>query len=140
MEFKMLHENAYRPAKAHEYDAGFDMFSRTSVLIPAKEGILVPTGIAIHIPKDHVGLLFSRSGMGKLGIRLSNCVGVIDSGYLGEIGVLMRNDSENNYVVTQGDRIAQLVILPIATVELEWVQYFSEDSERGAGGFGSSGT
>lgn len=140
MEYTLLDTTAYPPLKAHESDAGFDIYSNEIRTIPGKESRLVRTGLCIHIPSGNVGLLYSRSGMAKRGIRLSNCVGVIDSGYLGEIGVMLFNDSTLDYIVNRGDKIAQLVITPITPIELQLVVKFSEETARGVNGFGSTGT
>ena len=111
-----------------------------SVVIPAGGRAVIPTGIAIALPgPDTVALLFSRSGMGiKSGLRLSNCVGVIDSDYRGEIGVGLRNDADADYTVQPGDRIAQLMVTPVLRPTLAFVDELSETA-RGTGGFGSTG-
>ena len=110
------------------------------VVIPAGGRTVVPSGIAIALPSaDYVALLFSRSGMGiKSGISLSNCVGVIDSDYRGEIGVGLHNTSDTDYTVNPGDRIAQLMITPVIRPAITLVDELPA-SQRGAGGFGSTG-
>ena len=110
------------------------------VVIPAGARTVIPSGIAIALPSpDYVALLFSRSGMGiKSGISLSNSVGVIDSDYRGEIGVGLHNTSDADYTVNPGDRIAQLMITPVVRPAIEWVEELPT-SDRGAGGFGSTG-
>ena len=110
------------------------------VVIPAGERRVIPSGIAIALPSaDYVALLFSRSGMGiKSGICLSNCVGVIDSDYRGEIGVGLHNTSAADYTVQPGDRIAQLMITPVIRPTVTLVEELPA-SERGVGGFGSTG-
>lgn len=110
------------------------------VVIPAGGRTVVPSGIAIALPSaDYVALLFSRSGMGiKSGISLSNCVGVIDSDYRGEIGVGLHNTSDTDYTVNPGDRIAQLMITPVIRPTITLVDELPS-SQRGAGGFGSTG-
>lgn len=110
------------------------------VVIPAGGRTVVPSGIAIALPSaDYVALLFSRSGMGiKSGISLSNCVGVIDSDYRGEIGVGLHNTSDTDYTVNPGDRIAQLMITPVIRPTIALVDELPS-SQRGAGGFGSTG-
>ena len=110
------------------------------VVIPAGGRTVIPSGIAIALPSaDYVALLFSRSGMGiKSGISLSNSVGVIDSDYRGEIGVGLHNTSDADYTVNPGDRIAQLMITPVVRPAIEWVEELPT-SDRGAGGFGSTG-
>ena len=110
------------------------------VVIPAGKRTVIPSGIAIALPSaDYVALLFSRSGMGiRSGIRLSNSVGVIDSDYRGEIGVGLHNTSDADYTVNPGDRIAQLMITPVVRPSIEWVEELPA-SDRGVGGFGSTG-
>lgn len=110
------------------------------VVIPAGGRTVIPSGIAIALPSsDYVALLFSRSGMGiKSGISLSNSVGVIDSDYRGEIGVGLHNTSDADYTVNPGDRIAQLMITPVIRPTVIPVDELPS-SERGAGGFGSTG-
>ena len=110
------------------------------VVIPAGTRTVIPSGIAIALPgPEYVALLFSRSGMGiKSGISLSNSVGVIDSEYRGEIGVGLLNTSDVDYIVHPGDRIAQLMITPVVCPTVKLVEELPA-SERGAGGFGSTG-
>ena len=110
------------------------------VTIPAGARTVIPSGIAIALPSaDYVALLFSRSGMGiKSGISLSNSVGVIDSDYRGEIGVGLHNTSAADYTVQPGDRIAQLMITPVIRPTVTLVEELPA-SERGVGGFGSTG-
>ena len=110
------------------------------VVIPAGGRAVIPSGIAIALPgPDYVALLFSRSGMGiRSGICLSNSVGVIDSDYRGEIGVGLLNTSEADYTVQPGDRIAQLMVVPVVRPTLVMTETLDE-TDRGAGGFGSTG-
>ena len=110
------------------------------VVIPAGARAVIPSGIAIALPSpDYVALLFSRSGMGiKSGISLSNSVGVIDSDYRGELKVALHNHSAEPVTVSPGDRIAQLVLVPVCMAEYEAAEEL-EDTARGAGGFGSTG-
>lgn len=130
------------PAYATEGSAGMDLHAccEREITIPARSRGKVPTGIAIELPNpDLVALVFPRSGLAsKHGISLSNAVGVIDSDYRGEIICLVKNDSDQEFVIHPGDRIAQLVFLPIYRVAWEEVTELSE-TERGAGGFGSTG-
>lgn len=110
------------------------------VIIPAGERRVIPTGIAIALPSpDYVALIFARSGLGiKHGIAPSNCVGVIDSDYRGEIQVGLHNSGAADFTIQPGDRIAQMAILPVIQAQLEQVEALDE-TERGAGGFGSTG-
>ena len=111
-----------------------------SITLNAGERHLVPTGIAIALPSaEYVALVFARSGLGiKKGVCLSNGVGVIDSDYRGEIGVGLVNLGDAPYTVQPGDRIAQLMVVPVVQPTLEFVDELDE-TERGAGGFGSTG-
>ena len=111
-----------------------------AVTIPAGGRKTIPTGIAIGLPgPDYVALVFARSGLGiKHGIAPANCVGVIDSDYRGEILVGLQNSSDTDYTIQPGDRIAQLAVMPVIQAELEVTDTLDE-TERGAGGFGSTG-
>ena len=128
------------PATAHNGDAGVDLYARENALIPAKGGrILMPTGLAIAIPLGFAGFVVPRSGLAlKHGITLVNTPGIIDSGYRGELKVVMINtDPTVDYLVTRGDRIAQLLIQRIETIE--WNEVDNLDGEDRGGGFGHSG-
>lgn len=122
--------------------AGMDLSAclmEESVVLAPGQRALVPTGIAVAVPPQHVGLLFARSGLAvKQGIALSNGVGVIDSDYRGEVKVGLINLGSETVTIGHGERIAQLVILPVALVQPAEVEELT-DTERGAGGFGSTG-
>ena len=138
LRYKKLVNEAVAPFKAHETDAGFDL-TAVSVSEDRKRNIVTyGTGIAVEIPKGYVGLIFPRSSVYRHQLSLSNCVGVIDSGYIGEIKFMYRIVQPNISRYTTGDRIGQLVIVPIPDVELEEAEQL-DDSERGTGGFGSTG-
>lgn len=125
------------PARAHKTDAGADLKSRFSVDIPAQSQILIDTGVAVKIPEGYAGFVFNRSSQGNLGISIPHSVGVIDSDYRGNIQVLLRNNNpEEAFRIERYDRIAQLVIMPVLLVEFvdAW-----NDTDRGTGGFGSTG-
>ena len=111
-----------------------------AVLIPAGGRKVIPTGLAIALPSaDYVALVFARSGLGiKHGIAPANCVGVIDSDYRGEILVGLQNSGDADYTIQPGDRIAQLMITPVIQATVEMVEEL-DDTQRGAGGFGSTG-
>ena len=111
-----------------------------AVVIPAGGRKVIPTGIAIALPSpDYVALVFARSGLGiKHGIAPANCVGVIDSDYRGEILVGLQNSGDADYVIQPADRIAQLMVTPVVQADVELVDKLDE-TERGAGGFGSTG-
>ena len=111
-----------------------------AVVIPAGGRKVIPTGIAIALPSaDYVALVFARSGLGiKHGVAPANCVGVIDSDYRGEIMVGLQNSGESDYTIHPADRIAQLMITPVVQAQVELVDEL-DDTDRGAGGFGSTG-
>jgi dUTP pyrophosphatase len=137
---KKLNENAVIPSYAKEGDAGMDLVA-TSIISTTSTQITYGIGLALEIPKGFVGLIFPRSSVRKTRLMLSNCVGVIDSGYRGELQATfnkINNDSvsENDYKV--GDRIAQIMIIPHPSIEFEEADELS-DTERGDGGFGSTG-
>lgn len=139
---KRLHKDAVLPTRATEESAGFDIYAciDKSLIIPARGKVTVPTGIAIAIgDKNAAAFIFARSGLGiKHGIIPSNAVGVIDSDYRGEIMVGLTNHTGTDYTVSPGDRIAQMILMPVYTPALKEVNNLSE-TDRGAGGFGSSG-
>lgn len=109
------------------------------ITLPAGERALIPTGLAVAIPEGYVGIVAVRSSMGiKNGVTLSNGIGVIDSDYRGPLGVGLLNTTKEPYTVQPGDRIAQLMLLPVAQAELEVVSELSETA-RGQGGIGSTG-
>ena len=128
------------PATAHNGDAGVDLYARENATIPAKGGrILMPTGLAIAIPLGFAGFVVPRSGLAlKHGVTLVNTPGIIDSGYRGELKVVMINtDPTVDYLVTRGDRIAQILIQRIEIID--WNVVDSLDGEDRGGGFGHSG-
>ena len=134
-----LDNGAFEPTKAHEADGGYDLYAPKDATVYNTLGTIINTGVYIEIPKGYVGLIKSRSG---LNIRKNIiCEGVIDSGYTGSIVVKLRlmTDLQHEWVrINRGDRIAQLVIVPCFSEELEAVDE-REDTDRGANGSGSSG-
>lgn len=144
MELKIakLNESVITPRYATEGSACFDIHSQTSGLVEVGAPLNCKTGLSFEIPKDHVMLVFSRSGHGfKNDVRLSNCVGVIDSDYRGELGVKLsadQNTTGEGLRVEVGDRVAQAMV-----IKCEQVQFTITDkltpTERGTGGFGSTG-
>jgi dUTP pyrophosphatase len=133
-------EGATLPSRAHEGDAGLDLYACEAAHIGPGERWSVGTGIAVEVPDGHAGLVLPRSGLAREhGISLVNGPGLIDPGYRGEINVLLLNtDPAEVFRIEPGDRIAQLVIAPIALAEPVEVEALAE-SARGDGGFGSSG-
>jgi len=131
--------DAHLPTYAKDGDAGADLYSLHSVNIMPGEYKLVSTGIAMAIPKDYVGLIHPRSGLAaKHGITVLNAPGTIDAGYRGEIKVLLINHGKEVYNIERAERIAQLVIQKVENVFFEPVDEL-DATERGIGGFGSSG-
>ena len=138
---KILREGAALPTYGTASSAGADLRAclDAPVVLAPGETRLIPIGIAMEIPEGYVGLVFARSGLGiKHGVVPGNCVGVIDSDYRGEIMVGLYNSGESEYTVQPGDRIAQLMVTPVVQADVELVDALDE-TERGAGGFGSTG-
>jgi dUTP pyrophosphatase len=136
----LLADGARLPSRAHEGDAGLDLHAAEGTVIGPGERASVGTGIAVEIPPAHAGLVLPRSGLAaRHGIALVNAPGLIDSGYRGEIRVLLLNTDRNRaFQVEPGDRIAQLVLAPVAEAVAVEAADLTE-SARGPGGFGSSG-
>ena len=164
LQIKLLSENATLPTRNHSTDAGFDIYAAETITLEPQEKALISTDVAVNIPKGYVGLLTSRSGVSSK-THLVIETGKIDAGFHGNMKINIKNDSQEfdteedayfniqnkfehgyvsefvntNYTIHQGDKLAQLVIVPIVTPQLQVVDEFSEVSERGAKGFGSSG-
>jgi len=139
LEIRLVHPDAIPPARARAGDAGYDLRATERVSIPQDGRRLVGTGIAVALPDGVAGLVTPRSGLAiEHGLTLLNAPGLIDPGYRGEIKVIVHNTSERRYTVEIGDRIAQLLLVPCWTPELEVVDDLSA-TERGEAGFGSSG-
>ena len=139
LRFTRLSDEARPPARAHEGDAGLDLCSAEAVVIAPGGRASVGTGVAVAIPDGYAGLVVPRSGLAaRSGIGLVNAPGLIDSGYRGELRVLLLNtDREEPFPVEPGDRIAQLVLVPVSSAEP--VEAALDETVRGAGGFGSTG-
>lgn len=141
---KKINSNATTPTYGSSEAAGLDLYAlinteTNSLFIPSHTTVKINTGIAMEIPKGYFGAVYARSGLSiKNGLRPANCVGVIDSDYRGEIIVALYNDSIEDRIVYNGDRIAQIVITPYLTIEPNEVAELS-NTERGEGGFGSTG-
>lgn len=142
--YKKLHPNAVVPTRAHVTDAGYDLTATSKSYAREHGNVVYGTGIAVEIPRGYVGLVFPRSSIADRALHLTNSVGVIDSGYRGEIKAkfcptlspLMVGDGGERYYKV-GERIAQLIILPVPDVEFEEADALS-DSDRGEGGYGST--
>lgn len=139
VKIKKLHPDAVIPVYSKPGDAGLDL-TATSIDDDSYDNIIYGTGLAIEIPEGYVGLLFPRSSNSKTDLYLTNHVGVIDSGYRGEIMFKFRpiNGIEDAYIYAVGDRIGQLIIIPYPSIEFVETEELS-DSDRGEGGFGSTG-
>lgn len=132
----MLDDGAYTPERAHKLDAGLDLRSPITVRIEPGSAAAINTGVHMAIPEGYVGMLKSRSGLNvKYGLQNE---GVIDAGYTGSIFVKLYNHGKNPILIESGDKISQIVILPIITPEIELVNEL-EQTERGDNGFGSTG-
>ncbi len=142
MNIKKLNENATVPTYGSACAAGADLYAceENAVVIGAGETVLVHTGIAMAIPEGYVGLVYARSGLAsKRGLAPANKVGVIDSDYRGEIMVALHNHGAVPQTVENGERIAQIVFTPYVAADFDVVDEL-DDTARGAGGFGSTGT
>ena len=130
------------PSYAHDGDAGLDLRARLDMPIRLQRGsrVTIPTGVKMAIPRGMAGLVCPRSGWAqKHGLTVANSPGLIDSNYRGEIGVILQMHGDDPLTINPGERIAQLVIVPVATAAVVVVDSL-DDTERGEGGFGSSGT
>ena len=139
LSFRRLRSDAVLPERAYSGDAGIDLVSCERVELAPGERATVGTGIAVAIPDGHAGFVQPRSGLAaRHGISIVNTPGLVDSGYRGELRVILLNtDARETFVVEPGMRIAQLVVVPVAAIELIEVEELPE-SERGVRGFGSS--
>lgn len=141
IKFKKLSDLAITPTKGSAAAAGYDLYAaiEESVMIPAHGTEKISTEIALELPEGTFGAIFARSGLAtKQGLRPANCVGVIDSDYRGPVIVALHNDTDTEKVVEPKERIAQLVVMPYISFDLKEVNDLSE-TERGNGGFGSTG-
>lgn len=141
IKYKKLNELAHEPTRGSEYAAGYDLYAATAnpVTIPPHETIKVGTGLAFELPNNIFAGIFARSGLAtKKGLRPANCIGVCDSDYRGEYIVALHNDLDQPQTIEPGERIAQMILLPFYPMILQEVEELS-DTERGEGGFGSTG-
>ena len=133
----ILDDGAKMPTRAHADDAGLDLYSRENKVIYPHSSATFDTGVHVEIPRGYVGMIKSKSGLNvKYGLTSE---GVLDCGYTGSIRVKLYNHSSEAYTVAAGDKISQLVIMPIIAPELELVKVFGTETERGDNGFGSTG-
>ena len=141
IQIKKLRETAMLPTRGSSAAAGYDLYAclDSAVTIAPHTAAKIGTGLALAVPEGYFGAVFARSGLAtKQGLRPANCVGVCDADYRGEYIVALHNDTDEARTVNHGDRIAQLVIMPFLPAEFDEVEELSE-TERGAGGFGSTG-
>lgn len=141
VKIKKLDHNAIMPIKAHAADAGFDLYCTSKEIDWTKRQLVCHTGLAFEIPEGYVGLIFPRSSVSNKPLMMANSVGVIDSGYRGEVTAKFnitdtRQSAFSHY--QEGDRIAQMIIIPYPAIEFEETDSLSE-SDRGTGGYGSTG-
>ena len=137
IKIKKLHPDAIVPHFANKSDAGMDLFSTKKIILHPGERVQVPTGIAIELPEDYVSLIWDKSGLSAIhGLKVF--AGVVDAGYRGEYIVVLFNSSSTDYVIEKGQKVAQFLVQKVEHPTIEMVDELS-DSERGEGGFGSSG-
>ena len=140
VKIKRIHDDALLPMQANPGDAGMDLYSIETALIPSGEAKLIRTGLQIELPKGTEAQIRPRSGLAlKHSVTVLNSPGTIDEGYRGEIGVIIINHGKETFIVEKSMRIAQMVIQTVPVVQLTEVNELSQ-SERGSSGFGSSGT
>lgn len=143
MKMRYYHGGEFPPVRGTEESAGLDIYHcGEDTLMDPGTRFDAKTDLRVEIPEEHVGLIVPRSGLGRKGIVLVNTLGVIDSDYRGEIGMTLQNTGSEPVAIAHGDRVAQMLIVPYAKVQLERVDEVSALSEtaRGTGGFGSTGT
>lgn len=139
LRIELIHQQAKLPDYAHAGDAGMDVYSVENAVLQPGERKLIKTGLRIQLPPNTEAQMRPKSGLAlKNGITLLNTPGTIDEGYRGEVGVILINHSDESYAVETGQKIAQMVIMPVTRVQVEKVEHL-EDSDRGHGGFGSTG-
>ncbi len=139
IEVLMVAQSGLEPTYAHAGDAGLDLKAAADMQIQAHKFVTVPTGVALALPVGYVALVHPRSGLAaKNGITVLNAPGTVDAGYRGEIAVTLINHSDQDFSISRGDRIAQLVIQEVARATLVAVEQLP-DSARGSSGFGSTG-
>lgn len=143
MKIKRINKNAILPTRGSACAAGYDLHacSEEDITIAPGETAMISSGVALKIPEGFFGAIYARSGMAtKRGLRPANCVGVVDSDYTGEVFVPLHNDSNEPQIIHNEDRIAQIIFQPFAVVKTFEEVDELEETERGDGGFGSTGT
>ncbi|WCZ36033.1 dUTP diphosphatase [Corynebacterium heidelbergense] len=135
----VIDDGGFVPSRSHDGDAGLDLRASEYAVVPIRGRRLVRTGVHVEIPHGYVGLVCPRSGLAaKYGVSVLNAPGVVDHGYTGEVLVNLHNSGSEQFRIEPGDRIAQLVVQPVALPDLETVDAL-DDTERGDGGHGSTG-
>jgi len=138
LKFKKLHKDAVIPTRAHDDDAGMDVYSVNDITIEPRSDILVGLGLACEFPSNYVLMNCNKSGRATK-LKLDKGAEVIDSGYRGQIHVHLFNHSDNTVFISKGEKIAQLILFPIWNGQPEEVEELSDNTSRGTGGFGSTG-
>ena len=137
LQIKQLSESATLPTRAYEHDAGLDLYASEDTLVTYTHASVIPTGIAVNIPAGYEGQIRPRSGKSsKTNLRV--ILGTVDAGYNSEIGIIADTLNKSEYLVRKGEKIAQLVIQKVELPQLEVVNQFDSQSERGVNGFGST--
>ena len=139
--FKKVNDLAKIPTRGSKFSAGYDLYAATDedIQIPPHSTVKIGTGLAMELPVGWFGAIFARSGIAtKRGLRPANCVGVVDADFRNEVLVALHNDTSETMTVQAGERIAQLVILPYQDIDFKEVNEL-HDTDRGMGGFGSTG-
>jgi dUTP pyrophosphatase len=137
---RRLRPDARLPERAHRGDAGLDLFAVESARLAPGGRAAVPTGLAVAIPEGHAGLVVPRSGLARRhGVTVANAPGLIDAGYRGELQVLLVNLGTETHTVAPGDRVAQLMVVPVAILPAVETDILHDSDGRGEGGFGSTG-
>lgn len=137
--FRKVTPDAKLPSKAHATDACFDLFSAENVRIFPGDTLVVHTGFDVAVPDNHVGLVCSRSGNASRGLVVANAPGIVDAGYRGPLKVILHNQSDDLWKVQAGDRIAQFMVQPVLPTLCVLVNDLDTNTDRGKGGFGSTG-
>lgn len=140
LKIKRIKPNAVIPKQANPGDAGFDLTSTITVEIPPFSQVLIPTGLQMEIEPGYEGQVRSRSGLAlKNGLTVLNSPGTVDSGYRGEVGIILYNATRETAYIQEGDRVAQMVIQAVPQLTIEEVEDELSETQRGEGGFGSTG-
>lgn len=136
LQVQLVYPDAQAPTRAHEGDAGYDLYAYNDTVIPPHETVLVETGVCLGVPSGTYGRIAPRSGLSTKGIMVN--AGVVDEGFRGMVKVVLHNMRANEYKINKGDRIAQIIVEVIMTPPVRVVEKL-DDTSRGSSGFGSSG-